>query len=166
MDFSWPHVPAHSVNGAAPKDTFLGRPKKMHLLSAQDLACLIKGGGGAYLYSSDITHVYRKLPLDPTDCPLVCFKVEGRFYTDISLPFGLRWAASHCQVVSGLVARMLGRQVLSLLNYIDDFCSLAGMEAEAAQHFSVWTLLTTFHFLSCVTSTRLTTIFTCTVCFN
>ena len=41
MDLSLPHPPAHTINGATPKDMFLGRPLKMRLLSAEDLANLI-----------------------------------------------------------------------------------------------------------------------------
>ena len=63
--------------------------------------------------------------------------MEGRFFTDVSLPFGLRWADSHCQDMTGLMARELGRQGLSLLNYIDDFGGAASMESEALQHFSL-----------------------------
>ena len=29
-----------------------------------------------------------------------CFSFDSSFFVDISLPFGLRWAASHCQDVT------------------------------------------------------------------
>ena len=48
------------------------------------------------------------------------FKVEGHYFIVISLPFGLRWVASFCQNVTGLVIRHLARQSVSILNYIDD----------------------------------------------
>ena len=119
MDLSWPPPPGASVNGGTPTDTFLGVAKKMHLPSADDLCNLIRRvGKGCYLYATDVAHAYRQLPLDPRDWPLVCFTFDGRFYADISLPFGLRWAAAHCQDVTSLVARELGRRGLSLLNYI------------------------------------------------
>ena len=89
---------------------------------------------GAYLYSSYLARAYRKLPLDLAVWPLLCFKVEGRFYTDTSLSFGLRWAASHCHDVTGLVARELG-------DYIDDLgrggWGVATTESEAPWHFSI-----------------------------
>ena len=92
---------------------------------------------GAFLYSCNIAQAYRQLLLDPADCPLVCLNVDGRFFADISLPFELRWAASHCQDVKGLVARKLGRQDLSLLNYDIDVGGVANMESEAGQHFNL-----------------------------
>ena len=94
----------------------------MHLPSAIDLCDLIKRAGkGCFLFATDVARAYRQLPLDPRNWPLVCFTFEGRFFVYISLPFGLRWAASHCQDATSLTSRELGRRGLSLLNYIDDF---------------------------------------------
>ena len=122
MDLSWLLPPGINVNGGTPRDCFLGAPQKMHLPSAGDYCDLIrKAGRGCYLYATDVARAYRQLPLDPADWPLICFQFEGRYFVDISLPFGLRWAASHCQDVTSLVAAELWRQGLTLLNYIDDF---------------------------------------------
>ena len=64
MDLLWPHPLAHSINGTTP-NMFLGRPTKMCLPAAQDLADLIKRvGRGAFLYSTDIARDYRQLLLD------------------------------------------------------------------------------------------------------
>ena len=118
-------------------DSFLCVPKKMHLPSASDLCDLIrKAGRGCFLYTTDVARTYRQLPLDPRDWPLVCFMFEGRFFADISFPFGLRWAVSHCQDITSLVARELGRRGLSLLNYINDFGGVAATRADADSHFA------------------------------
>ena len=56
---------------------------------------------------------------------------------DLSLPFGLRWAASHCQDVTSLVPRDLTRKGLSILNYIDNFWG--GLNSDlttATDHFT------------------------------
>ena len=50
---------------------------------------------------------------------------------DISLPFRFRWAASHCQDATNLVARELRRRGISLLNYIDGFGGVASSRSEA-----------------------------------
>ena len=71
-------------------DSYLGIPQKMHLPSIQDMVDLITVAGlGCFLYSHEITRAYHQLPLNPADWPLVCFVVEGQFYANISLPFGL-----------------------------------------------------------------------------
>ena len=133
MDLSWPHPPHPSGNGALPKDMFMARLKKMHLPTLHNLACLIwQAGRCTFLYSTDISQAYRQLSLDPSDWLLVCFTVEGRTLTNISLPLSLRWAASHCQDITGLVARELGRKGLSILHYIDNCGCLASTKAEAS----------------------------------
>ena len=55
---------------------------------------------------------------------------------DISLLFGLCWAAACYHDVISLVIKQLSRQGLKLLNYIDDFWIIAGSEIEATQHFN------------------------------
>ena len=111
MDLCWALPPSRSINGSTPRDTFFGQSRKIHLPSAHNLSCLIHHAGkGAYLYSKDVAHAYRQLPLNPADWPLVCFQFEGRFFNDVSLPFGLRWATSHCQDFTSLITRELGRQ--------------------------------------------------------
>ena len=59
---------------------------------------------------------YQQLALDLRDWPLVCIKVEGCYFTDISLPFGLRWAAAACQDVTSLIVRDLASKGLHLLS--------------------------------------------------
>ena len=105
----------------------MGNPKKMHLPSTQDMArCIRQTGKGAFLYCCDVPYVYCQLPLDPADWPLVCFAVDRRYYTDVSLPFSLCWAAASCQDVTDLMARHIGKQGIQVLNYIDDFGWVGG----------------------------------------
>ena len=105
MDLSWPLLLGVSVNGFTPKESFLGIHKKMHLPSASNFCDLIKKAGRGC-----------QLPLDPRDWCLICFTFDGWFFVDISLLFGLRWAASHCQDAIDFVSRELRRRGLSLLN--------------------------------------------------
>ena len=107
-------------------DQFLVVPKKMHLPSTEDLCSPTrKAGKGCSLYSMDVAGAYRQLFLDPINWSLVYFKFDSFFYVDISLPFGLTWAASHCQDVMSLVTRELIRQGSTILNYIDNFRGVA-----------------------------------------
>ena len=103
MDLLCPLSRAYSWNGSTPKDT-LGKLKKMHLPATHDIAKFVhRAEIGAYLYSAGIVRAYRQLTLDPADWLLLCFRFEGRFFTDVSVSFYLRWAASHCQVVTRLI---------------------------------------------------------------
>ena len=90
-----PTPPGVSLNGCTPRESFLGNPKKMHLPSATDFCDLIRRAGkGCFLFATDVARAYHQLPLDPRDWPRVCFTFECRFVVNISLPYGLRWAAS------------------------------------------------------------------------
>ena len=115
----------------------LGIHKKMHLPSASELCDLIrKAGRGCFLFATDMARAYRQFPLHPRDRPLLCFIFEGWFFVDISLPFGLRWVASHCQDAINLVSREFWRRGLSLLNYIDDLGGVASSKLEGESHFA------------------------------
>ena len=119
-----------------PQRVILGVQKKMHLPSAADFCDLIRQAGrGCCLYAIDVPRAYHQLPLDLADWPLICFCFEGRLYIDVSLPFGLRWAASHCQDVTNIVSRELRGRSLSLFNSIDDFGSVASSWSTADSQF-------------------------------
>ena len=75
------------------------------------------------------------MPLDLGDWSLICFQFEGRYYFDVSLPFGLRCAVSHYQGVINCVTGELRRQGLTLLNYINDFRVVAKSKAAADHQF-------------------------------
>ena len=82
MELIWPLPPQVSVNSGTPRESFLGCCKKIHLPSPQDLCDLIhKPGKGCFFYSADVVRTYRKLPMDPSDWPLVCFwfRFKGLF---------------------------------------------------------------------------------------
>ena len=108
----------------------------MHLPSPRDLCDLIRRvEKGSFLCSADVARAYRQLPLDPGDWPLVCFRFQGSYYTDISLPFTLRCAAAHCQDVTSTITRELNRKGAAIPSYIDDFGGVAMDQATAATHF-------------------------------
>ena len=73
--------------------------------------------------------------MDLADWPLVCFLFEGRYYINISLPFGLRWVASHCQDVISLVSREFRRQASSSITSTI-LGGVAASKSSADTHFS------------------------------
>ena len=122
-----------NTNNDIPRESFSGSYKKIHLPSAQDLCDLIcTAGKGCFLYSVDMARAYRQLPLGPEDWSLVCFNFQEAYYSDTSLPFGLRWAAAHCQDVTSLITRELKRKGAAILSHIDDYGGVATDQASAA----------------------------------
>ena len=136
MDLSWPHPPAISINGCTPKDIYRGCFKKMHLPTANDMADLIrKAGRGSYMFCCNIARAYRQLSLDPVNWPLVCLKAQGKYFVDMSLPFGLCWVAACCMDVTTLITRALMEEGIKVLAYIDDFGGVAQGKNLAGRHF-------------------------------
>ena len=96
------------------------------------------------MVSANITHANHQLPLDPVDWPLICFMEGDRYFTDVSLPFCMRWAASAWQDTTSVVAQHLNKQGACALNYIDNFEVVAPTQAYAQDHFEhLQDLLTT-----------------------
>ena len=119
MDLSWPHPPSISVNGCTHMDRYIGECKKTSLLSSKTQA--------RAAICTDVTspgHTGNS-PWYSADWPLVCLQVQGRYLVDISLPFGLRWAAACCQDTTSFITCAFREQGGTVLNYIDDFGGIA-----------------------------------------
>ena len=56
---------------------------------------------------------------------LVCLQVQGQYFVDLSLPFGLWWAALCCQDTTSFITEAFREQGGMVLNYIDDFGGIA-----------------------------------------
>ena len=67
---------------------------------------------------------------------MVCFNFQGAYYTDISLPFDLRWPAAHYQDVTSLITREFNRKGAAVLSYIDGFGGVATDQATADIYFN------------------------------
>ena len=83
MDLSWP-LPPRGQHKWRDSQRFLPGDTKKNAFAIR------QAGKGCYMYATDVARAYRHLPLDAADWPLICFLFEGRYYIDISLPFGLR----------------------------------------------------------------------------
>ena len=66
----------------------------------------------------------------------MCITANVRYYTDINLQSGLRWAAACYQDFTGLIFRELVINGSKLLGYINDFGGVAA-EQQARQHFNL-----------------------------
>ena len=92
-------------------------------------------GRGSYMFCCDIARAYKQLPLDPADWQLICLKAQGKYFVDVSLSFGLHWAAACCQNVTTLINRALKEEGIEVLSCIDDFGRVAQDKNLACRHF-------------------------------
>jgi hypothetical protein len=138
MDLSWPKPPGHSVNGGTSKELYLGVPYKLQLPHVDDFVKrIVQQGRGSLMYSTDVARAFRQIPEDPACYPLTCCKTSQGYFIDLSLPFGLRWAAACCQRVTDVVSHILNRNNHCVLNYIDDFAGVAASATTAHEGFKL-----------------------------
>ena len=135
-DLSWP--PGQSVNDSIPKDLYLGRPFKLELPGAQDLAKMMAAHGrGCYIYNVDLARAYRQLRTDPLDWPRQGLSWDGNRYIDIAVPFGARWSASACQRTTTAIAYIAHHHAApDIVPYIDDFAGVAPNHKQATKNFN------------------------------
>ena len=63
------------------------------------------------------------------------FSEGGRFYMDVSLLFGMFWAAASCQDATSLIGCHVNSQCAHVLTYIDDFGGVASTKEQTQVHF-------------------------------
>jgi hypothetical protein len=115
-----------SVNCHTPKDTYLGEPIKVTLPSMSDVSKLIvRHGRGCHMYVIDLARAYRNLKIDPADIHRLGMEANGKYYADLSVPFGCRHGAAFCSQLSRLLMTVHTRDsVRDGCAYIDDLFGL------------------------------------------
>ena len=78
-----------------------------------------------------------QLPLDPYDWPLVCLKVQSRYFVNLRLFFGLQWVAVCCLETTSFITRAFREQGGIVLNDIDDLGGIAMDHHTATCHFLI-----------------------------
>ena len=80
-------------------------------------------GQGAFMGKIDIKHAFRVCPVRPSQCPLLCFRWKGCFYTDTRLPFGSRSSPfilnTFAHAVAWMALTVMG--IRYLIHYLDDY---------------------------------------------
>ena len=122
LDLSFPVD--HSVNDGIDKDDFSFQCCRVkHAINL-----IIKTGKGALMGKVDIksAYVHRIIPGNPSDRYLLGMRWKGKYYVDLTLPFGLRSAAGIFNGVADLFEWMLihNWSVEDLLHYLDDYFTL------------------------------------------
>ena len=94
-------------------------------------------GRGTLLAKSDVESAYRIIPVYSHDCYLLGIKSQGKYFTDLALPFGLRSAPFMFSSFADQLEWILKHnyEVQFLLHYLDDFHTL-GPPLFANQGFS------------------------------
>ena len=77
-------------------------------------------GPGALLYKRDLKGAFRQFALDPGDFNFSGLCWGEKVFIDTRLAMGLRSSAFCCQGVTELVAKVAGKEYVTLV-YLDDF---------------------------------------------
>ena len=103
---------------------------------------IISVGKGTLLVKVDIKEVYRMVPVNPDDQPLLAVEWANRIYIDRALPFGHRSAPKIFSAVADVIQWNLQHHGISnLLHYLDDFIFVANsfVDAETYKHILIHT---------------------------
>ena len=109
-----------------------------------DLADLmLREGRGCYMWKSDLSRAYRQLRVDPLDYPLLAIQHAGSIFVDICPSFGCRASGSAQQRVSNSVVYLMSKKGHDVLAYVDDFCGISALPADAQTGYDDFATLTT-----------------------
>ncbi|XP_077866244.1 uncharacterized protein LOC144353843 [Saccoglossus kowalevskii] len=119
VDLSFPE--GYLVNDGIPGHSYIGDDYKLRYPTVDSTLDRIRTlGSCCLLYKRDLSRAYRQLRVDPGDY-LGFYSWKGKYYFDVSPPFGLRTAALMCQRSTNAVRHILRNQGHEVINYIDDF---------------------------------------------
>ena len=133
--------PAHdSVNDGVDCDQL----PALRYASVEDVATILRvhraaGGGAMFMAKVDLEAAYRQFPIRPADWWQCGYFVEGRFYLDTRLPFGLSTAPSHFSRITRAVCWLMHKAGFNCIGYLDDFLMIEATRerTEAAVAFLV-----------------------------
>ena len=80
-------------------------------------------GVGALLAKTDLENAYKLVPVHPDDFELLGFSIDGKFYYDKTLPFGLSYACNLFEKFSSALQWILHDKfaVVHCVHILDDF---------------------------------------------
>ena len=137
-DLSFPH--SASVNDYTPCDSYLTEPAKCSLPKFQDFAAFIVGmGRNCWLYSVDIARAYRSMMVCPRDIHYLGIYIDGEYYIDLAMAFGLRNGSNFCQGLTRITTAAHRAAGHNSMGYIDD--NLGGAPTEARAHSGFTSLI-------------------------
>ena len=103
-------------------------------------------GKGALMAKLDIKSAFRICPVHPDDWHLLGFSLDGLFFVDLCLPFGLRSSVNRFTSLAGNLLWIMKNnlKIHSCTNYLDDyFLAGAAMSDDCQKHMTATSRLFT-----------------------
>lgn len=78
---------------------------------------------GALLAKTDLESAYKQIPVHPFDFEVLGFSIDGQFYFDKTLPFGLSYSCNLFEEFSSALQWILQNKysVVHCVHMLDDF---------------------------------------------
>ena len=130
MDLSSPT--GSSVNDGIDSDEFT-----LHYITMDQVIQLVSQlGPEALMAKFDVEAAYRNVLIHPLDCYLLGMKWHNRYYVDLTLPFGLRFAPFIFNAITNMVEWILVHpyQISALLHYLHDFITAGPPDSPQCAH--------------------------------
>ncbi len=89
-------------------------------------------GGPMFMAKIDLEAAYRQFPLRPADWWQFGYFIDGRYYLDTRLPFGLSTAPSHFSRITRAVCWRMHQAGYGCIGYLDDFLVVESSRERAA----------------------------------
>ena len=92
----------------------------------QALALVSSFGTGALMAKLDLKHAFRLCPVSPSDWDLLGMHLQGKFYVDLRLPFGLRSSPFLFNRLADAFEWILKHNyaISALMQYLDDYLTV------------------------------------------
>jgi hypothetical protein len=112
------HPRGRSVNTHIPEDYVpVNYPRLREIMSA-----IARMGQGTTLNIADIKSAFKHVPVHPDDVPLLGFEWKGKYYFEVTLPFGLRSAPGlYDRLAEALTWILHNEGIDALFRFVDDF---------------------------------------------
>ena len=89
IDLSWPK--GQAVNDGVNKNVYLGGEFEMHYPTIDKIVKQLNAiGPAANIFKVDISRAFRHIRIDPGDIDLLGLQHQGKYFIDLSLPFGYK----------------------------------------------------------------------------
>ena len=120
IDLSRPK--GQAVNDGVDKNVYLGGEFQMHYPTVDRIVKQLNAiGPSANIFKVDISRAFRHIRIDPGDIDLLGLQHQGKYFIDLSLPFGFKLGSFFFMKISDAVRYSMNKNGHnSLLNYIDD----------------------------------------------
>ena len=126
----------YSINSYIFKNTVVGE-QRIHALPTIDnlVDHLTQVGKGAFLSSLDVSRAYKNFKADVLDWPLLNIAWRGKYFCDVTMPFGARASSSCMQRVAEKIMSILKDKDVNGFMYLDDIVLISPSREKAERDF-------------------------------